>query len=128
MYWDIKVELTRMKLEDQGVEKYLHNCKLLADQLKEIGKPIDDEDLITFAIAGLPREYEYFITANANDPSPISFDVFRNKLLFHESRVRKFFPAPSPAATTALQVSMQSEGRGGGCGQHQNNNRGGKLN
>ncbi|PKI33320.1 hypothetical protein CRG98_046289, partial [Punica granatum] len=42
MYRDIKVELTRMKLEDQGVEKYLHNCKLLADQLKEIGKPIDD--------------------------------------------------------------------------------------
>ncbi|OWM91222.1 hypothetical protein CDL15_Pgr000166 [Punica granatum] len=82
MYQDIKVELTRMKLDDQGVKKYLHNYKLLIDQLKEISKPIDDEDLITFAIASLPREYESFIIANANDPSPISFDVFRNKLLF----------------------------------------------
>ncbi|PKI42208.1 hypothetical protein CRG98_037388 [Punica granatum] len=71
---DIKVELTRIKLE-------------------EIGRPIDDEDLITYTLAGLSPQYESFITSLNNDRDPLSFALV-------------------PAA---LQTVTQFGGRGGGA-------------
>ncbi|PKI60955.1 hypothetical protein CRG98_018661 [Punica granatum] len=112
---DSKVELTRIKLEDfKNVESYLHHCEQLANQLKEIGRAIDDEDLITYALVGLAPQYESFITSLINDRDPLSFGALHNKLMLHENRLRQIYlVAPAPA-TTALQITTQSGGRGGG--------------
>jgi hypothetical protein len=65
---------------------YLHDAKLLADQLATIGKLVEEEDLISYVIGGSNASYTTFITSSsfALDDSTMSFDDFQSKLLSHK--------------------------------------------
>ena len=58
----------------------------MADQLVAVGKPVDDEDLISYVIGGLNASYTTFISycSFALDDSTMSFDDFQSKLLSHK--------------------------------------------
>ncbi|PKI58788.1 hypothetical protein CRG98_020778 [Punica granatum] len=127
---DIKILLSRVKLTDQGTNKYLRDLKVLADELREIGKPLSDEDLVTYALAGLPKEYESFVTTNANDRDPLTFETLRTKLTHQEKRLKQFYLEPTsvPVTTqpTALQTHTQTAR--GGAAQGGGHARGGRGN
>ncbi|PKI53706.1 hypothetical protein CRG98_025947 [Punica granatum] len=98
------------------------SCKRLADQLHEIGRNVDDEELTAYVLAGLPRE---------------------NMLVNQEKRLRQYYPVPQLAPATALHVQTypnkggrgyqnggcSSQGgcsnQGGGCGTGRSNSYGG---
>jgi hypothetical protein len=66
--------------------EYLQVAKIWADQLTDVGHPIDDEDLISFIISGLNHVFNSFITSYIfiTCENPLSFDDFHNELLNHE--------------------------------------------
>ncbi|PKI50192.1 hypothetical protein CRG98_029436 [Punica granatum] len=105
---DIKVNLSRLKCTDQGVDKYLLDIKSFADQLKDIEKPLQDEDLITIALAGLPSQYANFITSLSLGQGPLPFEDLYTKLM-HQEMFQRYSPNPSspntsPTPNTAFQT------------------------
>ncbi|PKI60594.1 hypothetical protein CRG98_019070 [Punica granatum] len=127
-------------LLEEGTEKYLRDLKVLVDELREIGKPLSDEDLVTYTLAGLPKEYESFVTTNANDWDPLTFKTLCTKLTHQEKRLKQFYPEPNSGSTVNSQTALQTHtqlarggvtrggssvrGHRGGCGR----NRGGRSN
>jgi len=64
----------------------LTQAKAWTDQLKAVGKPIDDNDLISYILSGLNPAYIGFITTFnfSSRLSTISFEDFQAELLNHE--------------------------------------------
>ncbi|PKI70239.1 hypothetical protein CRG98_009371 [Punica granatum] len=101
---DIKILLSRVKLTSQGTDKYLRDLKVMANELREIRKPLSDEDLVTYAPTGLPKEYEYFVTTNANDRNPLTFERLHIKLMHQEKRLKQFYLEPNSAVEVEVVV------------------------
>ena len=66
---------------------YLENAKHLADQLAAVGKPVDDQDLISFLLSGLPSTYNPFVTSFnfASRDNDFTFEDFQAELLSYEN-------------------------------------------
>jgi hypothetical protein len=65
---------------------YLQSTKLLANQLAIVGKPVDEDGLISYVISGLNTSYGSFITSISivMRNHSISFEDFQAELLSHE--------------------------------------------
>ncbi|PKI62477.1 hypothetical protein CRG98_017101 [Punica granatum] len=90
---------------------------VLGDELREIGKPISDEDLVTYALADLPKEYESFVTTNANDWDPLTFETLRTNLTHQQKRLEQFYSKPTSISVTTQPTALQTltqTARGGG--------------
>jgi hypothetical protein len=100
----IKRQLQCLRQGSKSCSEYITDAKSLADQLAVIGKPIDDDDLINFALSGLNPTFNAFITTytlllSRDKPS---FDDFQNELLSHEMLLnQQQLPAPD-TSTFAL--------------------------
>ena len=66
--------------------EYLQAAKVWVDQLAAMGRPIDDEDLISFIIGGLSPIFNSSITSYifATHENPLSFEDFQDEILNHE--------------------------------------------
>lgn len=56
------------------MEDYLREIEVYADQLKAIASPLSDEDLVAYALMGLPQESEAFITSMTHGHDTITFE------------------------------------------------------
>lgn len=72
----------------QGMKVHLRDVKVMADQLKEVNSPLSNDDLIAYALMGLPRDYELFTTSITNGRDTITFDELRTKLIHQEHRLQ----------------------------------------
>jgi hypothetical protein len=66
--------------------EYLNTAKQWADQLSAVGKPVEDDDLISFVISGLSPVYNSFVVAfsfHVHDRA-MTFANFQAELLSHE--------------------------------------------
>jgi hypothetical protein len=87
----IKQQLQNLHQGSKSCSDYLQSAKSLADQLAVIGKPLDDEDLISSIINGLNPSFINFVTnfAFATREKSLSFDEFEDMLLNHEMLLNK---------------------------------------
>ena len=76
-----------MSKGDFTITKYLQNLVATFEELAEIGDPVKDEDLVLFALNGLPRDFKAFITMAEFQLETLTFSDLRAKLLLHEQRV-----------------------------------------
>jgi hypothetical protein len=51
-------QMVELKKRDMKVNVYFHNMKALADELTSIGQPLRDDELISYILAGLPKEFD----------------------------------------------------------------------
>jgi hypothetical protein len=83
---DLRRQLQILRQGDKSCPEYVHAAKSLADQLAMVGKPVSDEDLISYLIGGLSPRYNAFITSftlMTKDES-MSLEDFQTFLLSHE--------------------------------------------
>jgi hypothetical protein len=80
---NLKRQLQNLHQGSKTCIKYLHEAKLCADQLAAVGKPVEEDDLISAVIGGLNATFTTFITtcSFALHDSTMSFDDFQSKLL-----------------------------------------------
>jgi hypothetical protein len=83
---NLKRQLQNLQQGSKTCTEYLHDAKLLANQLAAVGTPVDEDDLISYIIGGLNASFNAFITTCSFtlDDSTMSFDDFQSKLLSHE--------------------------------------------
>jgi hypothetical protein len=99
----LKRQLQALQQGSKTCTEYLNQAKTWADQLAAVGKPVDDDDLISFIISGLNPIYHSFIAAFslANRSCEMSFTDFQSELLSHEilieSQNHQTVPHEAPA-------------------------------
>jgi hypothetical protein len=82
----LKRQLQSLQQGSMTCTEYLNQAKSWADQLAAVGKPVDDDDLISFIISGLNPLYNTFVTvfSLAIRNCEMSFIDFQSELLNHE--------------------------------------------
>jgi hypothetical protein len=82
----LKRQLQNLQQGDKTCTEYLSMAKQWPDQLVAVGKPIDDDDLISFIVSGLNPLFHTFVTIHsfAARDHEMSFTDFQSELLSHE--------------------------------------------
>ena len=83
----IKRQLQNLQQGNKIYADYFQTAKGLANQLAAVGKPVEDDDLISYIIGGLSPAYTPFITAFSfvtRDIS-LSFNEFQSELVSYET-------------------------------------------
>jgi hypothetical protein len=95
----LKCQLQNLQQGSLTCASYLTEAKFLVDQLSAVGKPVDDDDLISFIIGGLNPSFIQFITFYSfhTREASMSFFDFRSELLNHEIILNRYAPLnPAP--------------------------------
>jgi len=80
--------LTNISLgPDQSMYSYLYSIKTIADSLTAIQSLVSNLELIQLTTAGLPEDYDSFVTTFSMLPGLTTFDELHSKLLFYEQRL-----------------------------------------
>jgi len=89
---------------------FLQSTKLWVDQLVVVGKPLADDDLISYVINGLNHVDAPFVTSLsfATKDHTISFDEFQSKLLSHEIFLNQHHHLESSASTAHAMYSNKT--------------------
>jgi hypothetical protein len=100
----IKRQLQNLKQGSMACSDYLRTAKVWADQLAAVGRPIDDEDLISYIIGGLSPIFNSFITSYTfiTRENPLNFEDFRDELLNHEMLLNQQNAAATDSSAIAL--------------------------
>lgn len=82
----IKWQLQTIKQGDKSCRDFVAKAKLLADQLSAVGKPVDDDELITYIATGLQNQFHHFVTSYTlvTREKGMSFDDFQAELLNYD--------------------------------------------
>jgi hypothetical protein len=67
--------------------EYVSKMKSLADDMASAGKKLDDEELISYILAGLDYEYNSLVSSIAARVEPITFGELYSQLLAFETRL-----------------------------------------
>ena len=83
----LKRQLQTVTQSTKSYSEYLENAKNLVDQLAAAGKPIDDQDLISFLLGGLQSSYTPFVTSFnfSSRDTDFTFQNFQVELLGYEN-------------------------------------------
>ena len=83
----LKRQLQTLTQGTKSSSEYPENAKHLANQLAAAGKLVDDQDLISFLLSGLPSTYTPFVTSFsfASRDIDFTFEDFQAELLGYEN-------------------------------------------
>jgi hypothetical protein len=83
----LKRQLQTMRQDARTYTEYLQMAKSWADQLAVVGKPVDEDDLISFILSGLNPSFNVFITTFnlTTRDTPLPYADFESELLNHEA-------------------------------------------
>jgi len=80
----LKRRLQSLQQGNKTCTEYLNQAKSWADELSAVGKPVEDDDLISLVINGINPTYNSFVTAFILRDRETIFHDFQSELLSHE--------------------------------------------
>lgn len=81
-----RLALATTQKGDLSVSDYISKMKVLADEMTSAGKPLDDEELMSYILAGLDDDWEPVVSSLIGRPDVVSFHELYSQLLSFESR------------------------------------------
>lgn len=119
-----RLALSTTKKGNLSISDYVGKMKSLADEMSSAGKPMDDEELVTYILAGLDFDYNSVVSSVANRAEPISVSELHAQLTGFESRMELLQGAAQSSANSASRGGRGGGGGGGGRGGPNGGNRG----
>jgi hypothetical protein len=101
----LKRQLQTMRQESRSCTDYLQMAKSWADQFAAVGKPVEEDDLISLILSGLNPSFNVFITTFnlTTREAPLSYADFESELLNHEALLaNQTSNTPTDTTTFAL--------------------------
>ncbi|TYK17989.1 uncharacterized protein E5676_scaffold306G002980 [Cucumis melo var. makuwa] len=87
---NLKSDLQQIsKKPDEPIGLYIKKIKEVKDKLANAATIVEDEDLVIYALNGLPREYNAFRTSMQTRSQPVSFSELHILLKSEESALEK---------------------------------------
>jgi hypothetical protein len=115
-------EFTNTNLADfSTTNAYCNRLKSLADQLANVGDPVNDHSMVLKMLQGLTEQYSNFVTVMQNKKTLPTFATARSKLALEETTLLE--RAKQDSSSTALVANNSSPDVGSSFQTpHQNNN------
>jgi hypothetical protein len=122
----LRQQMAELEKRDMTINVYFHKMKALADELTSIGQPLRDDELISYILAGLPKEFDVLYEVVNNRTTPMQVRDLYSQLQATEHRHNSrradkiHYPAahyaapPSPLYGAAAHVAAHGQPRGGG--------------
>nr|XP_051202530.1 uncharacterized protein LOC127316157 [Lolium perenne] len=83
----LRFQLSRIKKLDAPMASYFNRVKTLADILAGIGKPLEDEELVSYLLAGLDSDYDALVEVVTARTTPMPLRDLYAQLLTTEFRI-----------------------------------------
>jgi hypothetical protein len=100
-------EFTNTQLADfSTTNAYCNRLKSLADQLANVGAPVNDHNMVLKMLQGLTEQYSNFVTVLQNKKTLPTFATARSKLALEETTLSE--RAKQEAGSTALVANNYS--------------------
>ena len=109
-----RLALTTASKGASNMAEYFVKMKGLADDMASAGKKLEDEELVSFILAGLGDDFESIVTAMASRVEPISVNELYAQLIAFEQR--------KEISNGANQSSANLVAKGGRAGNSSNSN------
>uniref|UniRef100_A0A453NPG5 Retrotransposon gag domain-containing protein n=1 Tax=Aegilops tauschii subsp. strangulata TaxID=200361 RepID=A0A453NPG5_AEGTS len=87
---NIRVALSNAQKGTQSVAAFFAHMRSLADELAAAGKPLDDDELISYILAGSDMEYQPLVSALDARTSPVTLDELFAQMSNFDQRVALF--------------------------------------
>ena len=82
-----RIALATMKKGNLSMAEYVGKMRSLADEITSTGKTIDDDELVSYILAGLDYDYNPIVTSLTARIEPLSVGEAYNQLLAFEQRM-----------------------------------------
>lgn len=113
------------KKSDETIDSYVKRIKEIKDKLTNVSSTVNDEDIVIYALNGLPTEYNIFRTSMRTRSQSVTFDELHVLMKSEESAIAKQSKSENvilqPTAMYASQIGRSwsnspqfSHGRGRG--------------
>nr|GEW58159.1 ribonuclease H-like domain-containing protein [Tanacetum cinerariifolium] len=97
----LKAKLRNLKLGDLSIDGYFQKIESIVSDLNGLGSPLSNDDVVTFALEGLPSTYETISTVIVSrEPFP-NLKTVISLLTTHEMRLKSRVQNPLVDATSA---------------------------
>ncbi|KAJ0983603.1 hypothetical protein J5N97_011858 [Dioscorea zingiberensis] len=116
----IRLQLSNLQKRYMTATDYFHQVKILVATLSAIGKPLQDEEVISYMLAGLGSEYDPLVTSITTRTEPISINDLYAHLLSFEMRLEHH------NSTFQMNSSANTASRGRGTSRGRSRGRGGR--
>ena len=114
-----RIALSMTKKENPTVAEYIEHMKSLGDEMASAGKPLTDEDMVSYILAGLDFDYMSFVSTICAQTESIMVSELYSQLINYESRLAMFDGGGQSSHSSANAVSHGGRGgpnHGGGRG------------
>jgi hypothetical protein len=81
---NVRMALSTTKKGYMTTSRYVAKMKALTDEMASVGKRLDDEDLVSYILAGLDMDFDSVISAISTRVEPVSVVELYGQLLSHE--------------------------------------------
>ena len=82
------MQLTNSKKGSMTATAYYAKVKALGDELAAAGRPMQDDELVTFILAGLDFDYNPLVSTVLGRTTPISLSDLYSQLLAYDARLQ----------------------------------------
>jgi hypothetical protein len=113
-----RITLATTKKGAMTVDEYIDKMRSLADKMASAGKPIDDEDLVSYICTGLVVVFNPVVSTILARVEPIYITKLATQMNAFEQRMDLLHGSSSTNSSSS--ANMASRGRGnshGGCGR-----------
>ncbi|KAJ0962959.1 hypothetical protein J5N97_028081 [Dioscorea zingiberensis] len=121
----IRLQLSTLQKKDLSVTDYFHRVKNLADTLSAIGQPLQEEEIISYMLAGLGSDYDPLVTSVTTRTDTISLNDVYAHLMSYELRMEHHNTSfQIPVTGSAANVATRNNNRGGSGSRSRGRGRG----
>ena len=114
-----RIALSMTKKGNLTVAEYFGRMKALGDEMASAGKPLTDDDMVSYILAGLDFDYMGFVSSLCARAEPIKVNELYSLLVGFENMLTMFDGGHESSHSSANAVSRGERGgpnRGGGRG------------
>ncbi|WVZ48786.1 hypothetical protein U9M48_000195 [Paspalum notatum var. saurae] len=125
-----RIALATTQKGNMTMTEYIGKMKSLADEMACAGKPLEDEELVQYILAGLDMDYNPIVSSIVTKTEATSFADLSSQLLSFEQRINLYSGGSQSSVNAASRGGRGrgSRGRMPGRGRGDNRNRGGYSN
>ncbi|XP_073362913.1 uncharacterized protein [Aegilops tauschii subsp. strangulata] len=116
--------LSNQKKKDPSAAAYYNKMKGYADAMASVGKPLSNEEVLGYMLAGLGSEYEPLVASITSRDEPVSLASFYVYLISAKLRLEQQTSTGeifSSANAAARGGGRGGQGQGRGCGGRNRN-------